>query len=67
MAAEIKPDLRLEIAHVLFIDIVGTRSVKIHVFRKSWQDRNRKPFTNSAVSIGRAGYDRTESDRAVEK
>jgi len=40
MAAEIKPDLRLEIAHVLFIDIVGYSKLLINEQRESLEELN---------------------------
>src|SRR5207302_2272330 len=40
MAAEIKSDLRLEIAHVLFIDIVGYSKLLINEQRESLEELN---------------------------
>ena len=40
MSAELKPDLRLEIAHVLFIDIVGYSKLLINEQRESLQELN---------------------------
>src|SRR6266487_4359711 len=40
MAAEIKPDLRLEIAHVLFIDMVGYSKLLINEQRESLEELN---------------------------
>ena len=40
MAAEIKPDLRLEIAHVLFIDIVGYSKLLINEQRECLEELN---------------------------
>ena len=40
MSAETKSDLRLEIAHVLFIDIVGYSKLLINEQQESLQERN---------------------------
>lgn len=40
MPAESKPDLRLEIAHVLFIDIVGYSKLLINEQRESLEELN---------------------------
>jgi class 3 adenylate cyclase len=40
MSAELKPDLRLEIAHVLFIDIVGYSKLLINEQRESLEELN---------------------------
>src|SRR6184192_3806208 len=40
MAAELEPDLQLEIAHVLFIDIVGYSKLLINEQRESLQELN---------------------------
>jgi class 3 adenylate cyclase len=40
MSAETKPDLRLEIAHVLFIDIVGYSKLLINEQRESLEELN---------------------------
>jgi hypothetical protein len=53
MSAETKPDLRLEIAHVLLTRWEWDRSVKTHGFRKSLQDRNQKQFTNNVFADDR--------------
>src|ERR1051325_5984679 len=40
MSADAKPDLRLEIAHVLFIDIVGYSKLLINEQREALQELN---------------------------
>src|SRR5438046_8246392 len=40
MSAELKPDLRLEIAHVLFIDMVGYSKLLINEQRESLEELN---------------------------
>jgi TolB-like protein/class 3 adenylate cyclase/Tfp pilus assembly protein PilF len=54
MSAELKPDLRLEIAHVLFIDIVGYSKLLINEQRESLEELNQIARATDAFRAGEA-------------
>src|SRR5882762_7438904 len=54
MSAELNPDLRLEIAHVLFIDIVGYSKLLINEQRESLEELNQIARATSAFRTAEA-------------
>ncbi len=54
MAAELEPDLQLEIAHVLFVDIVGYSKLLINEQRESLSELNRIFRNTDAFRIAEA-------------
>src|SRR6266436_6944499 len=54
MAAEIKPDLRLEIAHVLFVDIVGYSKLLINEQRECLSELNQIFRNTDAFRVAEA-------------
>ena len=54
MAAEIKKEIELEIAHVLFIDIVGYSKLSINDQHAAVEELNRIVRASEAISTSRS-------------